>query len=107
LDRINRVSWLASIRGRVGFTAIPTVLLYLTGGLASIDIDNSTATLGGPNRSYTGWAVGGGLEWAPWGGNLLVRAEYLNYNFSGAVAGPFGASNLSLNEVRTGVAYKF
>jgi hypothetical protein len=43
----------------------------------------------------------------PWGSNFLVRAEYLNYNFNGALVGPFGASNLSLNEVRTGFAYKF
>jgi outer membrane immunogenic protein len=95
----NRVSWLASIRGRVGFTAIPTVLLYLTGGLASIDIDNSIATLGGSNQARSGWVIGGGLEWAPWGGNILVRAEYLNYNFNGAVAGPLASSRVTCRTV--------
>jgi outer membrane immunogenic protein len=104
---LSRVNWLASIRGRIGYTPVPTVLLYFTGGLASIEIDNSNATLGNTNQAKTGWAIGGGLEWAPWAGNFLVRAEYLNYNFSRVLVGSFGAGELSVNEVRTGLAYKF
>jgi outer membrane immunogenic protein len=42
---LSRVNWLASIRGRVGYTPISTLLLYFTGGAASIEIDNSGATL--------------------------------------------------------------
>jgi outer membrane immunogenic protein len=104
---LSGVNWLASIRGRIGYTPISTVLLYLTGGVASIEIDNSGATLGNTNQAKTGWVIGGGLEWAPWANNWLVRAEYLNYNFSGVLMGTFVASDMSVNEVRAGLAYKF
>ena len=105
---LSRVNWLASIRGRIGYTAFSTLLLYFTGGAASIEIDNSGATLGNANQTKTGWVIGGGLEWAPWANNWMVRAEYLNYNFGGVLAGTsFGASDLTINEVRAGVAYKF
>ena len=49
------------------------------------------------------WAV----EWAPWANNWLVKAEYLNYNFGGVWVAPFGTSDLTINEVRAGLAYKF
>jgi outer membrane immunogenic protein len=104
---LSGVNWLASVRGRIGYTPISTVLLYFTGGAASIEIDNSGATLGNANQAKTGWVIGGGLEWAPWANNWSVRAEYLNYNFRGVLVGPFGASDLSVNEVRAGLAYKF
>jgi hypothetical protein len=46
-------------------------------------------------------------EWAPWANNWLVRAEYLNYNFGGVWVAPFSTSDLIINEVRAGLAYKF
>jgi outer membrane immunogenic protein len=104
---LSRVNWLASIRGRVGYTLTSTMLLYFTGGVASIEIDNSGATLGNADQTKTGWVIGGGLEWAPWANDWLVRAEYLNYNFSGVLMGSFGASDLTISEVRAGLAYKF
>jgi opacity protein-like surface antigen len=55
----------------------------------------------------SGWVIGGGVEWAPWANNWLVRAEFLNYNFTGISVGPLGGSDLTINEIRAGVAYKF
>jgi outer membrane immunogenic protein len=105
---VSRVNWLASIRGRIGYTPTSTLLLYFTGGAASIEIDNSgVTTIGNQDQAKTGWVIGGGLEWAPWANNWLVRAEYLNYNFSGVLLGSFGASDLTISEVRAGLAYKF
>ena len=104
---LSRVNWLTSMRGRIGFLPAWTVLLYFTGGAAWSEIDNSQVSLGIQNQSKSGWVVGAGVEWAPWANNWLVRAEYLNYNFGGVWVGPFGTSDLTINEVRAGLAYKF
>jgi outer membrane immunogenic protein len=125
-----RLNWLASIRGRVGYAVVPNVLLYVTGGRAwgNSDYSGIDAYAGGcPNCSVTGsfsktsngWVVGGGVEWAPWSNNWLFRAEGLYYSVNGASA--FGvqqgtttpattAWNWGRNEIlegRVGVAYKF
>jgi opacity protein-like surface antigen len=85
------------------------MLFYFTGGAAWSTIDNSgvSAFSGATDQTKSGWVIGGGVEWAPWANNWLVRAEYLNYNFTGLAVGPFGGSDLTINEVRAGVAYKF
>ena len=106
---LGNVNWLGSVRGRIGYTPTATMLFYFTGGAAWSTIDNSgvTAFSGATDQTKSGWVIGGGVEWAPWANNWLVRAEYLNYNFTGLAVGPFGGSDLTINEVRAGVAYKF
>jgi outer membrane immunogenic protein len=91
--------WLASMRGRVGWTA-GSWLLYATGGAAWTSTSytaNATGTISGPvvlpgvaagvnfDETKTGWVVGTGFEWmlSP---NWIVRAEYLHYDFGGASA---------------------
>jgi outer membrane immunogenic protein len=103
------VKWLGSLRGRIGFTPSSTMLLYFTGGAAWSTIDNAgfNSFSGSANQTKSGWVIGGGVEWAPWANNWLVRAEYLNYNFTGLAVGPFGGSDLTINEVRAGLTYKF
>jgi len=123
------VKWLASIRGRLGWVFVPNALLYATGGAAWSSVDYSAIynySFGCPNctpvpafdKTQSGYVVGGGVEWAPWSNNWLVRAEYLYYHFNGASAsagfqnGPplltnFAWGDLSVNSVRAGLAYKF
>jgi outer membrane immunogenic protein len=122
------VNWLASLRGRLGFTPTSTALLYITGGAAWARTDYSAQDVfvgGCPNcglasfsQTQSGYVIGGGGEWAPWSNNWLLRAEYLYYRFSGPTAAAnfvgsvnacctFGWGNLSINEVRAGVGYKF
>jgi outer membrane immunogenic protein len=101
------VNWLGSLRGRIGWSPTATTMLYFTGGAAwgtvSIPgVDTLPAT-----QTKTGWVVGGGIEWVPWANSWLVRAEYLNYNFTSISLGPSGGGDLTINEVRAGVAYKF
>jgi outer membrane immunogenic protein len=72
------LNWIATLRGRVGWIPWDTTMIYFTGGAAwstvSIPgLDTLPATL-----TKTGWVVGGGMEWDPWGSNWLFRAEYLN-----------------------------
>jgi outer membrane immunogenic protein len=84
-----KADWDASIRGRVGILAGPTVLLYATGGAAWLNIDAGASCLGsGVNASWCvavrnetasktlfGWTAGAGVEWmfAP---NWIARGEY-------------------------------
>jgi outer membrane immunogenic protein len=89
-----QVDWLGTLRGRLGFLATPTFLLYGTGGLAFGGVSattnitqavvNSTVTgpyfaLGSLSATRVGWTAGGGIEWMflP---NWSLKAEYLYYN---------------------------
>jgi outer membrane immunogenic protein len=124
------VDWLASIRGRIGYTFTPNTLVYFTGGgaWAKTDFSGLDAFIGGcPNcvstafsSTVTGWVIGGGLEWA-WSSNWLVRAEYLHYDMQGATSavalfGPpfpptpgaqFFFGRDQIDEFRVGLSYKF
>jgi outer membrane immunogenic protein len=88
--------WLATVRGRLGWTIVPTVLLYATTGLAVTDLTVSNAfeddassiigitanTIGSSSATQRklGWTIGGGAEWALLG-NWTLKAEYLYFNF--------------------------
>jgi outer membrane immunogenic protein len=93
----DKLDYLGTVRGRLGYTVTPSVLVYGTGGLAYGSI-NSTTTIGqqttGPSQATinapygssastsstrVGWTAGAGLEWmfAP---RWSVKAEYLHYD---------------------------
>jgi outer membrane immunogenic protein len=93
--------WLASARGRLGWTG-GSWLLYATGGAAWTSTSYSATATGLTNlqaavalptassgvsfdETRTGWVAGLGLEWmlSP---NWIVRAEYLHYDFGGSSA---------------------
>ena len=87
VDNETKLPWFATFRGRAGFLADPSLLLYVTGGLAVGEVSYRTQTtttfqLFGPgtagttaqgpavtaatafseNQTRVGWVVGGGLE---------------------------------------------
>lgn len=120
--------WLGTVRGRAGFTATDTLLLYVTGGVAfgevryrglvSFPATNDFQTFASTNTE-TGWTVGAGAEWA-FSGNWTVKAEYLYVDLGSRtlVSVPAGrAGNLATtlrdtydntyNIVRVGLNYKF
>ena len=124
-------NWLFTLRGRLGWTVAPTVLLYATGGLAMTDlqVSNSYTTANNPSNtasgasshSFTrvGWTVGGGAEWAL-AGDWRVKAEYLYGDFGSistsanvnngtfAVNDVFQTSaDLRSHIVRGGINYRF
>lgn len=74
-------NWIDTLRGRVGF-AVDRALLYGTAGAAfagtSDTICFTTCTSNSKNRS--GFAVGGGVEYAAWT-NVSVKFEYLHVDF--------------------------
>lgn len=91
------VDWLGTVRGRIGWLATPTLLVYGTGGFAYGGVKarttiasvwtNPVETFGeqwvGGNGSFSatrvGWTAGAGLEWMflP---NWSLKTEYLYYN---------------------------
>jgi opacity protein-like surface antigen len=128
----DRFDYLSSARARVGVVPLDSLLIYLTGGAAWAHLtqDTSFATNGtffdmsssssSPVLLF-GWAAGGGAEASlqslglP---NLLVRAEYLHYDFgstgsSASVAGGIATvsqtttGRLGVDVVRGGLSVKF
>ncbi len=101
------VNWLGSLRGRIGWTPWATTLVYCTGGAAWATVSIPGVDTLPATQTKSGWVVGGGVEWALWTSNWLARAEYLNYGFTGVALGAGPAGNLTINELRAAVAYKF
>jgi outer membrane immunogenic protein len=96
-----KTDWVATLRARVGWTVMPTVLLYATGGLAvtKLNVTNSFTDDCPPacaaippfdrplvfgtsnnNRTQSGWSAGAGVEWLM---NLKwsAKVEYLYVEF--------------------------
>ena len=84
-----KLDYLATIRGRVGYTLTPNLLGYVTGGLAigggSASATGTLFPLGFPtwtgagSASRVGWTIGAGAEYAL-SNNWSVKGEYLYYN---------------------------
>ena len=121
-----KLDWLSTTRGRVGYLLTDNLLLYGTGGLASGRATANTfiaqagcpvgsCLAGSESKTLWGWEAGGGLEYAM--GHWLLRAEYLHYDLGDlnySVVDPrtpvalVGASNkVSGDIVRGALSYKF
>ncbi len=101
------VNWAGSLRGRIGWTPWAATMVYFTGGAAWGTVSIPGGDTLPATQTKTGWVIGGGVEWALWASNWSARAEYLNYSFTGVSLGAGLAGNLTINEIRAGVAYKF
>ena len=105
------LDYIGTVRARLGATVTPSLLLYVTGGLAygavksSTSINQTTAIAGVPPNSVSGsfsdtragYAVGGGGEWmllSKWS----VKAEYLHYDLGSA---NYGTGNFFVAEGTT------
>jgi outer membrane immunogenic protein len=111
----NRLDWFGTVRGRLGY-AFDRWLPYVTGGWAYGHGDFSGIVTGvGPfsaSNTYSGWTVGGGLEYA-FLNNWSAKLEYLHINFGdGPVAAVVPGTNIAAGRlkddiVRVGLNYKF
>jgi outer membrane immunogenic protein len=104
----DNLSWIATVRGRLGYT-VGSMMVYATGGGAWASLEysgqvnpallgttppavppNLTGAVGSIATSFntirTGWVVGGGVELMATA-NWLVRIEYLHYQFGSGAAG--------------------
>jgi outer membrane immunogenic protein len=121
--------WLATIRGRVGFT-FNRALFYGTGGAAfasanfhqhnlyqtaaGLITNQETASF---SDTLTGWTAGGGVEYRL-GNNWSAKIEYLHFDFS-SLSGSSTITNvapapsvshsasLTADSVRVGLNYRF
>jgi outer membrane immunogenic protein len=111
-----KLDWLGTLRGRVGFVPFTPLLVYATGGLAyghvSTDTTLSqTVTVTGvpvcpcsatstasTSSTQFGWTVGGGAEWmfAP---HWSLKAEFLYYDLGHVSA------DMTLTELSGGVPF--
>jgi outer membrane immunogenic protein len=101
------LDYLGTVRGRVGATVTPGVLLYVTGGLAYGGVKSSTtigqravtgfpppatATSGSFSDTRAGYTVGAGAEWM-FLSNWSAKVEYLYYDLGSANYGTGGFGN--------------
>jgi outer membrane immunogenic protein len=88
------VSYLGTLRGRVGVLAAPSFLFYGTGGLAYGGVKTSTTvteglgftdtpgsfgTSGSATSTRVGWTAGAGIEWLFWS-RWSAKIEYRYYD---------------------------
>jgi len=91
LESHERLQWLGTVRGRIGFAPICRLLIYGTGGFAYGNVDYSANSNFNNGITYpvdftdtkTGWTAGGGVEYAI-NKRWTVRAEYLHYDLGDA-----------------------
>jgi outer membrane immunogenic protein len=128
----DRLDYLGTVRGRIGFLATPQMLLYGTGGLAyggtkttitqSIAApDPSIPAFASSSTTRAGFSVGGGVEWMLWS-RWSAKAEFLYYDLGrqslplavvstavpGAVTGSATANIRYTGEIaRVGLNYHF
>jgi iron complex outermembrane recepter protein len=116
---LTKNTWLATTRGRAGY-AFDRFLVYGTGGAASGNIQANFSNDPVTTSTRTGWAAGGGVEYAL-GRNWSAKAEYLFVDLGNgscmtgcAIENPNGSPLIpnvavKFNEsiVRAGLNYKF
>jgi len=88
LSSDTKLAWFGTVRGRLGVTVTPELLLYGTGGLAYGRVDASANLLqhfdeGSPSqfpasisKTKVGWTAGAGAEWM-FARNWSAKLEYL------------------------------
>jgi outer membrane immunogenic protein len=102
------LSYLGTLRARVGVLAVPSFLLYVTGGLAYGGVKSdttiaqsvtntfnpppSTLTSGSFSGTRVGYAVGAGGEWML-SSNWSAKLEYLYYDLGSATYATGGLAN--------------
>jgi outer membrane immunogenic protein len=104
-------SWLATVRGRLGYAA-DRFMPFVTGGAAFGNIRASTPGLPDTSSDNTGWTIGAGLE-AALAANWTAKVEYLYVDLGSfncglnCGAGPTDNVSFHTNLLRAGVNYKF
>lgn len=88
----NKLDYYGTLRGRLGVLAMPSLLLYATGGVAfadakhsglgtSVTADDDGVAFGSKSSTKWGYTLGAGMEYAI-GNNLSVKGEYLYVGLS-------------------------
>lgn len=114
-----RHQWDATVRVRAGYLFTPTLLGYVTGGLALLDervtasytVSGLFGTAYTASNTRTGWTVGAGVEtklFDRWRAHVEYRyADFGSQSYSWAAEGSKGKLRTSTNTVLAGVSYAF
>jgi outer membrane immunogenic protein len=104
---------LASARGRVGYVFFPSLLAYGTAGAGwghTTITDTTGVATGVPGftsaASQFGWVAGAGLEYKLVD-HVLLRAEYLHYDFGKTTFSGIDTVKETVDTVRGGLSWKF
>ena len=112
---------LATVRGRLGWLANDSTMIYVTGGYGWLGttfdgLVGPAADFVSTSRTLGGWVAGGGLETALTD-NLYMRAEYLygrfedaSYDISTGACAPACIVDMEVDDYhsfRVGLSYKF
>jgi outer membrane immunogenic protein len=100
-----KLSWFGTVRGRLGVTVTPDLLLYGTGGLAYGRVDASANWFSSDgsfqaqapasvSKTKVGWTAGAGAEWM-FARNWSAKLEYLYVDLGSASA----IGDLTVNQV--------
>lgn len=107
-----RISTLATVRGRLGYS-VDRALLYVTGGYAGGNVKLGVSHpadpfAGSAAKWQNGYAVGAGLEYA-FTNNISAKAEYLYSSLSSKsyFSQDILSSGTHVQQVRAGVNYRF
>jgi outer membrane immunogenic protein len=97
---------LASARARVGYVFFPNLLAYGTAGTGwgHTEFSFPSGTVSAANQF--GWVAGTGLEYKLIE-HVLLRAEYLHYDFAKTTFSPVDNVKETIDVVRAGLSYKF
>ena len=116
VDGSRQIDWFGTVRGRLGWLATPTLLLYGTGGLAyghiksNISItqthelsDTFGQTFVDNSKTRAGWTAGAGFEWMFFP-RWSAKVEYLYYDLGDhSVTGPQLSAAFTNGFVRYGI----
>jgi outer membrane immunogenic protein len=114
-----KLNFFGTVRGRVGFTPVDSLLVYATGGLAFGRIESGTSTSdafsvfgispasGSASTMRTGWTAGGGIESAlTFAPRWSAKVEYLYYDL-GTLTYALSTAAVSTGVPPTGLALGF
>jgi len=103
-QRTATLNYIGTVRGRLGYLATPTLLVYGTGGMAYGGVVSNTAIvtrrLGGANQTFInpvfqdslmGWAAGGGVEWM-FMPDWSAKIDYLHYDLGNVTTSGYAAA---------------
>jgi outer membrane immunogenic protein len=110
----HNLDYLGTVRGRLGFTPTDRILVFATGGLAYGGVKESGSVFansapalawsGSTSGVRTGFAVGGGAEYALTN-NITFKGEYLYYDLGGKSNTAVGNAAVNSVAALNGVYY--
>ena len=112
LSSETKLAWFGTVRGRLGITVTPDLLLYGTGGLAYGHVDASANYDQGEgvsapvsiSKTKVGWTAGAGAEWM-FARNWSAKLEYLYIDLGNESA--IGHVTLAPPEFNVGYTWRF